>query len=94
MASEYALIARGAAFALQAEFNRILCEAEWCDLSKAEDVRVLGLRVSYYLRVDVIRPVLVEAVSGFEACVNRLSAENYGVLVELFGKGVDRNFWS
>src|SRR5262249_35482272 len=74
----YTDAARDAILALEAEFDEIIVEAEFCNLQSADDVTEQQQRITRYLTVDLIRPLLQSAEQGLRRTRNMLQNDAKG----------------
>jgi hypothetical protein len=69
---KYVSAARDAIIALEAEYDQILVDAEFCDLCSHDDAKKLQDRITSYLTVDVVSPLLDSAALGLRRVRNQL----------------------
>jgi hypothetical protein len=69
---------------LEEEYDQILVQAKNCDLSRAEQIRALKIRIDAYLTVDILRPKLQDAVVGLALCREALRKNAEGFLLWLW----------
>ena len=78
-ACEYYLeAARTAIDGLEAEYDQILVQAKHCDLGHPEQIKTLRERTDTYLKVDLLRPKLQDAVIGLGLCRKALQKSTEG----------------
>lgn len=64
----YLEVAQAAVSALGLERQRILSEVRRCDVGEPQQLKSLWVRLDRYLNQDNIRPLLIKAVAGMNAC--------------------------
>lgn len=76
--------ARDAIIALEAEYDDILVDAEFCDLRSGDQITSLQQRIAHYLRVDLVLPHLESAAQGLRRMRNLLQDDAQGFFKELW----------
>lgn len=66
---------------LEQEYDQILVQATNCDLGQPDQIQLLRTRIDTYLKVDIIRPKLKDAVIGLTQCRELLRKNAEGFLL-------------